>query len=120
MTRKLTQLSGFPEFANGYLRAVTRKFSRLIINIKSCCDMPMQDTWACPRCGQTADEHYEDGRCLTEPRLGAWLVTTITSIAKVVGFLFLGAIILFALRWAYTEFWIGQHCTMVLGARVCR
>lgn len=82
--------------------------------------MPMQDTWACPRCGQTADEHYEDGRCLTEPRLGAWLVTTITSSAKVVGFLFLGAIILFALRWAYTEFWIGQHCTMVLGARVCR
>lgn len=63
-------------------------------------DVP--DTWACPRCGQTADEHYEDGRCLTEPRLGVWLVTTITNIAKVVGFFFLGAIILFALRWAYT------------------
>jgi hypothetical protein len=55
-----------------------------------------------------------------EPRLGAWLVTTITNIAKVAGFCFLGAIMLFALHWAYTEFWISQHCTIVLGTRVCR
>lgn len=25
----------------------------------------------------------------------------------------------FVLRWAYSEYWISQHCTMVLGTRVC-
>lgn len=26
----------------------------------------------------------------------------------------------FVVRWAYTEYWITTHCTMVLGTRVCR
>ncbi len=30
------------------------------------------------------------------------------------------AVLLFFIRWAYTEYWITTHCTMVLGTRVCR
>jgi hypothetical protein len=26
----------------------------------------------------------------------------------------------FAIKWGYTEYWISQHCTMVLGTRVCQ
>jgi hypothetical protein len=29
-------------------------------------------------------------------------------------------VLMFLIRWAYTEYWISQHCTMVLGTRVCR
>jgi hypothetical protein len=39
---------------------------------------------------------------------------------KIAGLLVLGAILLFVLRWAYTEYWISQHCTTVLGTRVCQ
>jgi len=30
------------------------------------------------------------------------------------------AIVAFAARWAFTEYWITTHCTMVLGTRVCQ
>lgn len=28
-------------------------------------------------------------------------------------------VLLFIIRWAYTEYWITTHCTMVMGTRVC-
>lgn len=27
---------------------------------------------------------------------------------------------LIALRWAWTEYWVATHCTVVLGTRTCR
>lgn len=36
-------------------------------------------------------------------------------------YLILGAIAaVFIIRWAYTEYWITTHCTMILGTRVCK
>lgn len=30
------------------------------------------------------------------------------------------AVAVMAVQWLYTEWWISQHCTMVLGTRVCK
>jgi hypothetical protein len=38
-------------------------------------------------------------------------------------FLIIGALVLvvaFVMRWAYIEYYIATHCTMVLGTRVCQ
>jgi hypothetical protein len=34
--------------------------------------------------------------------------------------LVLGVALVFALRWAMTEYYIATHCTVVLGTRVCQ
>ncbi|HLH82473.1 MAG TPA: hypothetical protein VKV38_04360 [Trebonia sp.] len=32
----------------------------------------------------------------------------------------IGLACLFAARWAYAEYWVSQHCTLILGTRVCQ
>jgi hypothetical protein len=38
----------------------------------------------------------------------------------IVAAIVLVVVLLFVARWAYTEYYITTHCTMVLGTRVCQ
>jgi hypothetical protein len=41
-------------------------------------------------------------------------------IGKVIIWLMIIVVAAFIARWAFTEYWIATHCTMVLGTRVCQ
>jgi hypothetical protein len=48
------------------------------------------------------------------------LADAIPGLVKVLGIIGLVLIAWFIFRWAYTEYYITTHCTMVLGTRVCQ
>ena len=46
--------------------------------------------------------------------------STANGIAYAVFGLVVLVVLLFVIRWAYTEYWVTTHCTEVLATRVCR
>lgn len=43
-----------------------------------------------------------------------------SQVPRLLLYIAVGFLLLFLLRWGYTEYWISQHCTEVLGTRVCQ
>lgn len=54
--------------------------------------------------------------------LAAWdvLLVGLGTLLKVAGIVVAAIVVLFLLRWGYTEYYISTHCTLVLGTRVCQ
>lgn len=78
------------------------------------------------RCQKPMDTHDEYGRCPPAPAPApgiGWdeaLATGFKVLGRVILWVVVAVVALFVLRWAYTEYWISQHCTDVLGTRVCQ